>query len=302
MACLMKMEIAGITFSVTGRERMTLDGPPAEYLPFLRESRSSDRAADMEISLELNNLPDTTAMTKIFDTAQSWSMFRDEEDYFVELTAPPPDSRPVWLARIDQDFKKASVFCGDTLIRRESGATLVSNPVLYPLDQILFIYIMSRSDGALLHASGVGIGSKGYIFPGRSGAGKSTISGQFALADTSRLLSDDRVAARKTAGGFRVFGTPWAGEAKIASDSSLPLGGIFFLRHAHSNRVREMKPAEAMESLIPVASVPWYDVPAMSRILSLCEDLVNHVPAYELHFRPDREVVDFLENFISSRR
>ena len=63
--------------------------------------------------------------------------------------------------------------------------------------------------------------------------------------------------------------------------------------------IRTIKPKEAMERLMPVTSIPWFDEKAMSAILSFCEELVFHVPAYELHFRPDSEVVDFLEKFVS---
>jgi len=37
----------------------------------------------------------------------------------------------------------------------------------------------------------------------------------------------------------------------------------------------------------------------MSNILSFCEDLVLHIPAYDLYFTPGIEVVDLLEKFVS---
>ena len=51
---------------------------------------------------------------------------------------------------------------------------------------------------------------------------------------------------------------------------------------------------------MPITSIPWFDEKTMSGILSFCEDLILHVPAYELYFKPDTEVVDFLEKFISA--
>lgn len=298
MAFLMEMAIAGITFSVGCAEGITLKELPPVYKPFVRAGREGGSAADLHIDIETGPFPDIGTMTRIFDTDYSWSMFSDERDYVIALN-PSRTGKPTWLLRIGRDLRKGSVFCGDALIHRGKGATEVANPLLYPLDQILFIYLLAERAGALFHASGAGIGGGGYMFPGRSGAGKSTLSRQLALRDPSRLLSDERVVARKIDGGFGIFGTPWAGEADIASNGSLPLKGIFFLHHGDSNRVRDLSAGEAIEALMPVTSVPWYDKTAMTGILSFCEDLVRHVPAYELHFRPDEEVVDFLETFLS---
>jgi hypothetical protein len=160
------------------------------------------------------------------------------------------------------------------------------------------MYALAGRKGACIHSSAVDLNGKGYLFPGRSGAGKSTISRSF-ISKNHTVLSDDRVVVRKIGDTFRCFGTPWAGDAEIAQNRSLPLHGIFFIIHGNENRLEKIKPAEAFEKLMPVTSIPWYDEKVMSDILSFCEDMVMNVPAYELHFRPDNEVVDFLEKFIS---
>ncbi len=98
---------------------------------------------------------------------------------------------------------------------------------------------------------------------------------------------------------FWAFGTPWSGEADIALNKGLPLGGLFFISHGPDNIIRAITQAEAAEKLMPVTSIPFYDKEAMLNILSFCEDLVLHVPAYELFFRPGIELVDFIEEFIS---
>jgi hypothetical protein len=162
------------------------------------------------------------------------------------------------------------------------------------------MYILSQRQGCLVHAAGFGIHGRGCVFPGRSGAGKSTLSRQFFDVPGIVLLSDDRIIIRKIDKVFRAFGTPWPGDAGIAENSSLPLSGIFFICHGDKNLLKEVKPKEAVERLMPVTSIPWYDEKIMSDILSFCEDMVMNIPAYELCFRPDKEVVDFLEKFVSA--
>ena len=172
------------------------------------------------------------------------------------------------------------------------------NPISYPLDQVLLMYALADREGIFMHAAAVESNGKGYIFPGKSGAGKSTISRFFAARGYS-LLSDDRIVVRKIDGEFYVFGTPWAGDAGIAENRKLPLGGIFFLRQSSENRVQEITPAETAERLMPVTSILWFDKQTVPGILSFCEDMVLHVPAYNIFFKPDIGVVKLVEQFIS---
>ena len=144
------------------------------------------------------------------------------------------------------------------------------------------------------------INGRGYIFPGKSGAGKSTLSRLFLGRDTAEMLSDDRIIIRKIDGKFKAFGTPWAGDAGIAENKSFPLYGIFFIHHAEANMIKEIKPKEAMEKLMPVTSIPWFDRDVMPQILNFCEELVSNIPAYQLYFKPDTEVADFLDKFNAS--
>jgi hypothetical protein len=173
------------------------------------------------------------------------------------------------------------------------------NPIGYPLDQLLLMYALAGRGGACMHAAAVDVDGVGYLFPGRSGAGKSTIARSFTSRNRA-LLSDDRVVVRKIGDKFRCFGTPWAGDAGIAENRNLPLNGIFFIRHGNENRIETITPREAFERLMPVTSIPWYDDKVMPAVLSFCEDLVLHLPVYELHFKPGSEVVDFFEKFVSS--
>ena len=295
------MEIAGINFAVTCNNSIILRGPGPAYQPFLEEMNKNPRVADTHIRLELEGMPDTENLTKIFESDFSWAMLLDGDTYFLTFSPPGLVSEPIWLARINCDFTEATVYCGEKLVSRRNGRTVLSNPVSYPLDQILLMYILARKQGALLHAAGINLNGRGYIFPGKSGAGKSTITRQFAALGDTALLSDDRIVVRKIEGGFKAFGTPWPGEAGIALNKSAPLSSIFFINHGSANRIKEITTQEALARLLPVTSIPWYDREIMDKILTFCEDLIMHVPIYELYFKPSIEVVDVFERFVSTQ-
>lgn len=267
------------------------------YASFMGDTGSSDEGSvSIEVNLDTKDFPDTKNLKRTFEVTDSWSMFRNEDEYFW-IDIPPP-AGPTCLARFHRPLEKAIVYCAKELIVEESGKMVLMSPFSYPLDQLLLMYALSDREGALVHASAVEFDGKGFIFAGRSGAGKSTIS-RALMGKGCKVLSDDRVVIRKIRTGFRVFGTPWSGEAEIAENGNLPLCGIFFIHHGSDNRIEKVTPREAVENFMSVTSVPWFDKTAMPGILSFCEDLVLHIPAYKLSFRPGEEVVNLIAEFAS---
>jgi hypothetical protein len=227
-------------------------------------------------------------------------MFRRGDEYFWSDVPASSKRDPACVALFHRRPEHVQVYCGEPYIVNNHGEKGLINPVSYPLDQVLLIYALAEREGAFIHSCAVEINSSGYLFPGRSGAGKSTISRLF----TSRgyeMLSDDRIVVRKIDDAFYTFGTPWAGEAAIAANRRLPLQGIFFIIRGAENRIRKMSPSESAERLLPVTSVPWYDERALSPILSFCEDMVTHIPSYELSFKPDAGVVSLLKEFVHGK-
>lgn len=269
------------------------------YGPFITEAISSDeKSSAIDLNIEIRTFPDVRRMTKIFDSMTLWSMFSSGDEYFwVDATEATP-KEATCLARFHRRPEQIKVYCPKQLTAAIDGRKMVNNPFVHPLDQLLMMYALAERDGAIFHASAVELDGKGFLLPGRSGAGKTTISRLFA-AERHTLLSDDRVVVKKIQDEFYAFGTPWAGDAGIAENRRLPLHGIFFIVHGNENRIDKITLKEAFARLMPVTSIPWYDKKVMPDILSFCEDIVMNVPAYELHFRPDSEVVKFLEDFIA---
>jgi len=305
MADLIHMEIGDVCFSIRAKSKISniLHAHEPAYQSFFRKANKSSNPETIKINvhLEWGIMPNIEALPKIFDSGHSWVMYQDGEVYWI-TRKPPIDEIPLWMVRFDRDITEATVYCGKKLISERDGKRVVSNPVRYPLDQLLLMYILAQNKGALVHAAGMNINGKGLIFPGKSGAGKSTLARQFSYQkDPGKVVfSDDRMVVRKVEGTFKAYGTPWPGEGGIALNKSMPLSGILFLHHAaHGtrNRIKKIKPQEALEKLLPVTSIPWYDREVMPKVLQFCDDLVSNVPCFDLHFTPGIEVVKFLEEF-----
>ena len=305
MADTIHLEIGGVEFSITNTSPVIFGEHDPAYRSFFKEGVEKGTGPDtivIDVSLEIGEMPDLSNLERIFNSGQNWSMCKDGDIYWM-IRQPPAFKKPFWAARFNRALKEIIVFCGEKLIREEDGNKVLSNPIHYPLDQILIMYALSGREGLVIHSAGTEFHGKGFVFPGPSGAGKSTLTRLLQEAkrenplSSMALLSDERMIVRKIAGRFRAYGTPWLGEAEIAQNKNMPLSAVFFLCHSKTNRVKEIAPRQALDRILKVTTIPWYDRDVMPEVLGLCEDLISRVPLFELHFTPGREVVKLLEEF-----
>lgn len=292
------MEIAGIRIVITAHDLPVAPVTDPPYTAFFNRPTPAAGLPEMRVSLTTAGMPGTGAMQQLFDSGQSWSMFSSGEDY-VLLFHPAAFAGPVWLARFGRSVENVTIFCSDLLIREDAGIAKIANPVRYPLDQLLLMYYLAPRQGLLVHAAAMAVGDKCLVFPGRSGAGKSTLSRQL-IAEGATVLTDDRIILKHTPDGFLAYGTPWPGDAGVATNESRQLSGIFFIHHGAENTICDISKKEALERLLPVTSIPWYDQDIVDQQLAFCERLVSAVPTGEIHFKPGTQVGSLLENFLAA--
>ncbi len=220
-----------------------------------------------------------------------------ENNVRVALNHPPAFKHPLWKAQLDWPVEEVRLRMGVDMRAGEEG--LWHDPFCYPLDQIVTMYVLASRQGLIVHGAGVVIHDGGWIFAGKSRAGKSTISDLILQSwPEARLLNDDRVIVRRAPGGWTVYGTPWSGRLQTCHADEAPLRGIFWLRHAGESRVTAMGPAESAENLLTVASIPWYDRPVVDAQLPLVDVLSSQIPACRLDFRPEEAAVGLVRERI----
>ena len=248
---------------------------------------------EVPVTLRAGELPETDSLAPSFDTGSTWRAYRDGRDVLLVHSLGPSPDRALWAVRLPADEDRVEVSVGPDLLRRAEGG-LVPNPLRYPVDQLLMIHLLPRRDGVLLHAAGLRREGRAILFAGRSGAGKSTLTRLALRQDGWDGLSDDRMIIRMVGSEVLAFGTPWGGTEQIAVNESAPLGALVFLHQAPRNRLLRLEPRQALEQLLPIASILWFDLDRMTRSLELCERLLRLLPAYELHFRDDPSVLKAL--------
>jgi hypothetical protein len=108
------------------------------------------------------------------------------------------------------------------------------------------------------------------------------------------ILSDDRIVLRKVENKIWMYGTPWHGDAGLASPARAPLTTVYFLEKGQKNELIAQKPSDSISRLFACSFPPFYNRDALNFTLAFLEDVVKNVPCYELRFKPDKSVVELV--------
>jgi hypothetical protein len=250
------------------------------------------RAAEPEVLLHFHagSMPALPAGNPVFDSGTFWCLFQDSGRWIVCLGSRNSSGKPYRVAVLKPDLLSGDIHQPNLLA--DDGR--LAFPLGYPMAEILMIGLLSRGRGVLLHACGVADGGRGLVFAGTSGAGKSTLARLWASRTGAEVLSDDRVIVRKKGGRFMVYGTPFHGDAHLASPRGVPLECIYLIDHAPKNRLAPLDPLDAASRLLVRSFPTFWDAEGMAFTVGLLGELARRVPCYELGFVPDDRVVDFV--------
>jgi hypothetical protein len=280
----MLIQVGGITFAISGAER-------AQYVAIpevLRNFRCSSRP-DITIHLRDSVFPAIPLCdeNRVFDSRPQWSVY--EVDGRQVLAVQPSDlGAPRRTAIFDPEFESVEVFSSASALPIDSGSILL----VWPLGQLLMVYLLSRGRGLMVHACAIVDGSKGYLCLGNSGHGKSTMARLWHGKAT--ILNDDRIILRQDGVRFWMFGSPWHGDYPHVSHRGVPLHSIFFLKQSTRNTIVPVRSVEACAMLLSRSFPPQWDRKGMSFTLDFAARLTSEIACYELGFRCDESVTDFI--------
>jgi hypothetical protein len=156
------------------------------------------------------------------------------------------------------------------------------NPfALDSLLRVLWSVFLPREGGALVHACGLRHAEVGVVFPGQSGAGKTTLARKAPDADD--VLSDEMVALQLTDDGWRVYGTPFWGDFARGGISmrSWPLRCLGFLSQRESVVMAPITSSEATLRLLSCFVCFQTDRETVQRNLALAARLCSDVRSVE---------------------
>jgi hypothetical protein len=269
----MAIRIGDVGISIEGQVSEEI---ASAYRPFIAQGKT-------DISLRLHRgLPDHVVGEKVFESPPIWTLYRENGTSIVRLFPEMGDLQRTLL--LPQHLKHADLYFAE-------NCTRFSDPYFGPIIELLLIHYLAQEKGVILHACGIVIEDRGILFLGESGAGKSTLSRMWAQENGVDILSDDRVIVRKQGREFRVYGTPWHGEAAFCSPREARLERIFFLRHGQENSLKETKGLDPVAHLLTCSFPPLWDPQGMEFALEFFSQIAAQVPFQQLSFRPEKSVL-----------
>lgn len=147
-----------------------------------------------------------------------------------------------------------------------------------------------------VHTSVIIYNGGAVLFLGESGTGKSTHTRLWReYIEGAALLNDDSPIVRIPAGGgpAEACGSPWSGKTPCYINRQLPIRGIVRLSQAPHNKIRRLRPIEAIGALLP-SCPPLFlrDERLQDAMCSLVSQVVSKVPVYHLECLPDKAAAE----------
>ena len=278
------------SFSVAGLSVRLQSALEEEFvLPSTYEPFESDGARqDLVILVDAREELEPPSGVVLYDSGGHWRVIDQGQQIVFEIHHPPTSR--VWCqTHVDRDFRRAHLLFGERGWRSLWGDR---KQIPHPVDQLLFVPRLALEGGFLLHASGAVVDGGAHVFAGHSGDGKTTLA-RLLEAEGVSLMSDERIAIRKTPDGFAAFGTPWAGEGNVASAIGARLDALYLLKKSSAHELRGAG-ATGLPEVVSRAIVPYYLPDTVSRILDVFASLATSVPIRELHFAREAGLTSLL--------
>lgn len=266
------------------------EGLPVRLMAF---GAGSSEAADLSCTGRLAPLPKLFEEDCLFDSGGTWRVDgrRVPEVLRLVIRAGPHPGRAYQLLEFEAGLTRALAWLDPDQRKADGEHFFLCEPAL----ELWISFLLMRARGAVVHGCGLLDRAGVRIFAGVSGAGKSTIAGVFAAHEYGQVLSDDRLVLRPDGQNYRVWGTPWHGEARFATPEQGPLRSIYFLRHTESCSLHALAPADAAGRLAACVFMAGWPREGVQNLVDLCVQVASLVPCYDLGFCPDESVIELIQ-------
>ena len=216
-----------------------------------------------------------------------------EYEFEIDLnppSAPSDEDARVWKKDKLWFFERGDFHAEWDSRTRRGWVRQAPNP--YAIDTVLRIVhslVLAEEGGFLLHAASAIRSDRSFVFTGVSGAGKTTIS-RLAPPDAA-VLTDEISYIRRHPGGYRAYGTPFAGElARRGENLSAPFGAVYFLEKGPVNSIAPIEGRAATRALLRNILFFCHDERLVQRVFDSACEFVSRVAVARLIFMPDERV------------
>lgn len=225
-----------------------------------------------------------------------WAIYRRRDSWlYLGISPDPSDPTLHKIAIFNDGHTRGRVYDSAKELFCAGG---LHSLTLFPTDQIVLARVLADRQACYLHAAGMIIDGKGFLFIGHSDAGKSTTVTM--LREEGEILCDDRIIVRRWPDGFRIHGTWSHGDIPDVSPNSAPLRAILFLEKADENRLLPIDDPKELVRMLPFFVVkPLVTADWWEKTLDLVGRIAREVPAYRMRFDRSGRIVQQLKELAS---
>jgi len=256
------------------------------YSSFIEADDFADDFTEIEIIPSIpKELKDENAL--VFetndDTKKLWHICSHEDGYKVIVFSPLQLDLIQQIAIINPQSKHWKIYTEFT------GVNTVM-PLSYPMGPLIMYYLTVANNAIMIHSSGIIDGEKGRLFSGFSGVGKSTMASIWQQAGYG-LINDDRLMLTIENGRVMMYNTPMFYEAVPKKQQ---LHAIYLLKQTKENVITKLQGVDALTRLMAFCIQHAYDKQFIEHHLTTLFVISSTIPIYELGFKPDAEIIDFI--------
>jgi hypothetical protein len=211
-----------------------------------------------------------------------WSIWKYHSDLFIQTIFPLSSSEKSATLKFSLTSRE-----WDLWIEADDNKI---DPFEYPLDGLILYYLTVIYSDIMIHASGINMNGRGYLFSGVSGKGKSTIARLWEESG-AMVIHDDRLIIRKTEKGYKMYNTPVYNN-DVPQESSLDK--IFLIEHGMENKLTPVKGALAISLVMTNCIQHNWGHDIIARLLGSVSIMCATVPTVKLSFKPDKSVINLI--------
>jgi hypothetical protein len=289
-----KVGIAGVIIEFIAEGNLMLELPEYDH-----QFITGEGSPDLSLRVHYGPLPELKLEARSSDSDFKMDLYWSGGKYIISASSALYDSIPFRVVTIDADFRHGDLYVRPLPIPETPGSSTVieDQPSICPtalLGKLLFILLLSRGLGVVIHGCGVIVDGEGLLFTGVSGAGKSTLANLWKKRENATVICDESVVIRRVDGRFWIYGTPWYSSARIASPLGAPLKRVLFIKHSPENCTTPLKASEAATTLLAQSFSDYSEHSGVMYTVGLLSSLAEQVPCHELGFVPDESVLDYI--------
>ena len=250
------LAIAGLPLTIESSNTALIDALRVQYAAFFVE----ETAPAFTLQVQIESYPDNHATERPFEFRSSVLRF----------------TAPYYSGAIDVTQPRARL-----LATTKHSAEDADYGV-----RAAYALLVFQAGGLLFHAAGIAHRTRGYLFYGHSGSGKTTVARN---SSNDRVLNDDLVVLFPRREQWIIHATPFSNPTQFnpSGPHQVALSKMFRLVQDRQVYLEQMEHSQHAAEVIASTPIIPADPGRSLQLIDRAARLAREVPAYRLHFLPD---------------